>query len=85
MDLIARVSAVQTGTKQAHKHGCVSGSKHKEQGTRLSSAAGQWSEPCTLLDEKLCMQYFVIAHLPAIRHIHRIWEVRYMLQTSRWL
>lgn len=73
MDLIARVSVVQTGTKQALRHG---GSKDKEQGTRPSSAAGQWSQPCTLLDEKLCMQYFmiVIAHLPAIRDTYTEYE-----------
>lgn len=46
----------------------MSGSRHKEQGRRPSSA-GWWSQPWALLDEMLCMQYFttVIVCLSVVR------------------
>lgn len=59
MDLIVRANWVQMATRQACMTMGLSGSSDNEHGTRPSST-GQQNQPCTLLNDRLHMQYFVI-------------------------
>lgn len=84
MDLIARANWVQMVTRQACKTTGLSGSSDNERGTRPSSTTGQQNQPCMLLDGRLSMQYFmiVIAHLTAVKNIHRIGRVACTANTT---
>lgn len=70
----------------------MSGSRHKEQGRRPSSA-GWWNRPWALLDEMLRMQCFMtaIAHLSVARDTHtqntgsQVGAANIMLALSFWV
>lgn len=76
----------------SHENGSVSGSRHKKQGRRPSSAR-QWSQPWAFLDEALHTQCFMIAivHLSVTRETHtqnaesQVDAANIMLALSFWV